>query len=138
MTRYGQELLHEPLVLVGTCYYDWEDEMCPYVLEKLCDNLSAENLLGDAKKIRGAKHDFYKSLECAVQAEPYNPHDRNAIIVCIENPGAKISGNPGLEKAGHIRALAAKIIREAKPKKMSYGGKLCTLSDSTICVKVTV
>ena len=79
MTRYGQELLHEPLVLVGTCYYDWEDEMCPYALEKLCDNLSAENLLGDAKKIR-----------------------------------------------------------EAKPKKMSYGGRLCSLSDSTICVKVTV
>ena len=109
-----------------------------YVLEKLCDNLSAENILGDAGKIRRAKHDFYQSLECAVQAESYNPHDRNAIIVSIENPEAKISGNPGLEKAGHIRALAAKIIREAKPKKMSYGGKLCSLSDSTICVKVTV
>ncbi len=126
------------LPLVGTCYYDWEDEMCPYVLDKLCDNLSAENLLGDAKKIRRAKHDFYKSLECAVQAEPYNLHDRNAIIVCIENPGAKISGNPGLEKAGHIRALAAKIIRESKPKKMSYDGKLCSLSERTICVQVTV
>lgn len=55
MTRYGQELLHEPLVLVGTCYYDWEDEMCPYVLEKLCDNLSAENLLGATEKIRESK-----------------------------------------------------------------------------------
>ena len=124
------------LPLVGTCYYDWEDEMCPYVLEKLCDNLSAENLLGDAGKIRGAKHDFYQSLECAVQAEPYNLHDRNAIIVNIENPSAKISGNPGLEKAGHIRALAAKIIREAKPKKMSYGGKLCSLSYNSIAVEL--
>lgn len=67
------------LPLVGTCYYDWEDEMCPYVLEKLCDNLSAENLLGAAEKIR-----------------------------------------------------------EAKPKRMSYGGKLCSLSERTICVQVTV
>ena len=126
------------LPLAGTCYYDWEDEMCPYVLEKLCDNLSAENLLGDAGKIRRAKHDFYQSLECAVQAEPYNPHDRNAIIVCIENPEAKISGNPGLEKAGHIRALAAKIIREAKPKKMSYGGHLASLADGQIIVELKV
>ena len=94
--------------------------------------------MGQPKKSAGAKHDFYQSLECAVQAESYNPHDRNAIIVCIENPGAKISGNPGLEKAGHIRALAAKIIREAKPKKMSYGGRLCSLSERTICVQVTV
>lgn len=136
MTRYGQELLHEPLVLVGTCYYDWEDEMCPYVLEKLCDNLSAENLLGDAKKIRRAKHDFYKSLECAVQAEPYNPHDRNAIIVGIENPEAKISGNPGLEKVGHIRALAAKIIRESKPKRMNYSGRLASLAGGQIVVEL--
>ena len=126
------------LPLVGTSFYNWEDEMCPDALGKLCDNLSCDNLLGAAEKIRRAKHDFYKSLECAVQTEPYNPHDRNAIIVCIENPEANISGNPGLEKVGHIRALAAKIIRESKPKKMSYDGKLCTLSDSTICVKVTV
>lgn len=55
MTRYGQELLHEPLVLVGTCYYNWKDEMCPYVLEKLYNNLSAENLLGATEKIRESK-----------------------------------------------------------------------------------
>ena len=29
--------------------------MCPYVLEKLCDNLSAENLLGATEKIRESK-----------------------------------------------------------------------------------
>ena len=99
MTRYGQELLHEPLVLVGTCYYDWEDEMCPYVLEKLCDNLSAENLLGAAEKIRG---------------------------------------NSGLEKTGHIIALAAKIIRETEPKKMNYGGRLASLAGGQIVVELKV
>ena len=124
------------LPLVGTSFYNWEDEMCPDALEKLCDNLSCDNLLGAAEKIRRAKHDFYKSLECAVQAEPYNLQDRNAIIVNIENPSAKISGNPGLEKAGHIRALAAKIIREAKPKRMNYGGKLCSLSYNGIVVEL--
>ena len=124
------------LPLVGTSFYNWEDEMCPDALGKLCDNLSCDNLLGAAEKIRRAKHDFYKSLECAVQAEPYNLQDRNAIIVSIENPEAKISRNPGLEKAGHIRALAAKIIREAKPKKMNYGGKLCSLSYKAIVVEL--
>ena len=73
MTRYGQELLHEPLVLVGTCYYDWEDEMCPYVLEKLCDNLSAENLLGDAKKSVGQSMTFTKASNVRYRPNPTIP-----------------------------------------------------------------
>ena len=89
-----------------------------------------------AEKIRKTKHDFYENLETVVQAEPYNQYDKNSILVCIENTGAKISGNPGLEKAGHIRALAAKIIREAKPKKMNYGGKLASLSGNEIVVEL--
>ena len=120
--------------LVGTCFYNWDAE--PYALEKLTDNLSCEDLPGMAEKIRSAKHSFYESLETVVQAEPYNTHDKNSILVCIENPEAKISGNAGLEKAGHIRALAAKIIREAKPKKMNYGGKIRSLTDSDIVVEL--
>ena len=122
------------LPLVGTCFYNWNS--APYALEGLCDNLSCDDLLGMTEKIRKAKHDFYESLETSVQAEPYNSHDKNSILVCIESPEAKISGNPGLEKAGHIRALAAKIIREAKPKKMNYGGKLTCLADDKIVVEM--
>ena len=124
------------LPLVGTCFYKWDSS--PYVLEKLCDNLSCDDLPGMTEKIRTAKHNFYESLETSVQAEPYNSHDKNSILVCIENPGAKISGNRGLEKAGHIRALAAKIIREAKPKKMAYGGKLVCLAYDMIAVELSV
>lgn len=58
------------LPLVGTSFYNWEDDMCPDSLEKLADNLSCDDLLGHAKKIRKAKHDFYQSLACSVQAEP--------------------------------------------------------------------
>jgi len=124
------------LPLVGTCFYNWNS--APYALEGLCDNLSCDNLLGIAEKIRKAKHDFYESLETSVQAEPYNSHDKNSILVCIESPEAKIAGNPGLEKAGHIRALAAKIIREAKPKKMNYGGKLASLVGDAIVVELSI
>ncbi|MCR5613671.1 hypothetical protein [Treponema sp.] len=124
------------LPLIGTCFYNWNAS--PYSLEKLCNNLSCDNLLGMAEKIRTAKHNFYKSLKTSVQAEPYNTHDKNSILVCIESPEAKISGNAGLEKAGHIRALAAKIIREAKPKKMYYNGKLVYLTDDKIVVELEV
>ena len=124
------------LPLVGTNFYNWEHDSVPYALGKLCNNIKPEDLSSDAEKIRKAKHDFYENLETVVQAEPYNQYDKNSILVSIENPVAKISGNPGLEKAGHIRALAAKIIREAKPKKMNYGGKLASLSSGKIVVEL--
>ncbi len=137
LTRYFKKNTSKiTLPLVGTCFYNWDAE--PYALEKLCDNLSCDDLLGMAEKIRKAKHGFYESLEASVQAEPYNTHDKNSILVCIESPEAKITGNPGLEKAGHIRALAAKIIREAKPKKMNYGGKLASLGGDSIVVELEV
>lgn len=122
--------------VVGTNFHGWNSD--PMVLEKLTDNLNSENVLGSAEKIRKAKHDLYESLETSVQAEPYNPHDKNAILVCIENIEAKISGNPGLEKVGYVRALAAKVIREAKCEKMSYDGKLCRISHREIVVRMTV
>lgn len=124
------------LPLVGTNFYNWEHDSVPYALGKLCNNINPEELSSDAERIRKAKHDFYENLETVVQAEPYNHYDKNSILVTIENPVAKILGNPGLEKAGHIRALAAKIIREAKPKKMNYGGKLASLSGNNIVVEL--
>lgn len=41
-------------------------------------------------------------------------------VVMAESIDAKSAGNPGLEKAGYVRAAAAKIIRAAKPEKMSF------------------
>jgi len=122
--------------VVGTSHHSWE----PYseVLERLADNLKSEDLLGQAEKIRKAKHDFFENLECAVQAEPYNPVDNNAVTVLLENIDAKLTGNPGLEKSGYVRALAAKVIREAKPEKMSYSGKLVRLSGRDIVVRINI
>lgn len=124
------------LPLVGTNYYDWDSE--PEVLRSLCDNLSVDDLLGHAQKIRRAKHDFYAALKTVVQAEPYNPHDQYAILASIEGIESKICGNVGLEKAGHIRASAAKVLRLAKPQQMSYPAKLARISPQDIVVQVTV
>ena len=138
MRYFKQNSVTLTLPLVGTNFYNWTDDITPEALEKLTDNLSVDDILAHAQKIRSTKHKFYEGLECTVQAEPYNQHDKNAILVSIESPSAKISGNAGLEKAGHIRALAAKIIREAKPQKMAYSAKLYSLTYRSICVQVTV
>lgn len=124
------------LPIVGMNYHSWS----PYsdFLDGLAENLSAEDLLVQAEKIRKAKHNFYSSLEIAVQAEPYNPADENAIAVMAESLDAKIAGNPGLEKAGYIRATAAKIIRAAKPEKMSFKAELVRIGSRDVVVKIEV
>ena len=73
-----------------------------------------------------------------LQAEPYNQHDKNSIICFIENVQSKIDGNCSLEKAGHIRATAAAIIREAKPKKMSFEAKLVRLNYDSVVLSLEV
>lgn len=138
MRYFKKNTVTVTLPLVGTNFYHWDDDIVPEALTKLTDNLNAEDLSGNAEKIRKSKHNFYKSLKVSVQAEPYNVHDKNSILVCIENVEAKLFGNPGLEKAGHIRALAAEIIRESKISKMSYTAKLSNLSYREIVVQFTV
>ena len=122
------------LPVVGMNYHRWS----PYsdYLDGLAENIRAEDLLVQSEKIRKAKHDFYSSLEIAVQAEPYNPADENAVAVMAESLDAKISGNPGLEKAGHVRATAAKIIRAAKPEKMSFKAKLLRIDCRNVVVQI--
>lgn len=122
------------LPVVGMNYHRWS----PYsdFLDGIAENLKAEDLLGQAEKIRKAKHDFYSSLEIAVQPEPYNPADENAIAVMAECIDSKVAGNPGLEKAGYVRATAAKIIRAAKPEKMSFKAQLMRIDCRNVVLKI--
>ena len=122
------------LPVVGMNYHRWS----PYsdFLDGLAENIRAEDLLVQAEKIRKAKHDFYSSLKIAVQAEPYNPADENAVAVMAESIDAKIAGNPGLEKAGYVRAAAAKIIRAAKPEKMSFKAQLMRIDCRNVVLKI--
>lgn len=59
-------------------------------------------------------------------------------VVMAESIDAKITGNPGLEKAGYIRATAAKIIRAAKPEKMSFKAELLRIDCRNVVVKIEV
>lgn len=124
------------LQVVGNNNHSWMGES--EILDLIPSNFTLADFLGEAEKFKKAKHDFYSNLKVSVQAEPYNPTDKNAIAVMIEDIDSKLSGNGGLEKAGYIRATAAKIIREAKEEKISYGGKLVRLSGREIVVRVNV
>lgn len=53
-----------------------------------------------------------------------------------ESIDAKIAGNPGLEKAGYVRAAAAKIIRAAKPEKMSFKAELMRIDCRNVVLKI--
>ena len=55
-----------------------------------------------------------------------------------ESLDAKIAGNPGLEKAGYIRATAAKIIRAAKPEKMSFKAELLRIDCRNVVIKIEI
>lgn len=56
----------------------------------------------------------------------------------IENIDSKLEGNPVLEKAGYLRATAAKILRAAKPEKMTFNAKLVQISERDIVVQIEV
>lgn len=134
-TRYFKENETSlTLPVVGNSHHPWTGES--EILDSVSSNFTPADFLVEAEKFKKAKHDFYSNLKVSVQAEPYNPADKNAIAVMIEDIDSKLSGNGGLEKAGYIRATAAEIIREAKEDKISYGGKLVRLSGREIAVRV--
>ncbi|MCQ2600736.1 MAG: hypothetical protein MJ184_05190 [Treponema sp.] len=124
------------LPLVGTGYYNWDYE--PTVLDKITDGLGYENILEKTEKIRNAKQEFFEGLELSVQAEPYNIYDKNSILVCIESIEGKLCGNNGLEKVGHVRAKAAKIIRETKPEVMGFVSELMHIGRKQYVIKIKV
>lgn len=136
-TRYFKENKTElTLQVVGNNHQSWDAES--EILNSLPQNYNTSDFLMEAEKFKKAKHEFYASLKVIVQAEPYNPADKNAITVMIEDIDSKLSGNGGLKKAGYIRATAAKILRDAKEEKLSYDGKLVRLSGREIVVRVNV
>lgn len=136
-TRYFKENEKElTLPVVGNSHHPWAGES--EILDSIPSNFSPSDFLSESEKFKKPKHDVFASLKMSVQAESYNPADKNAIAVMIEDIDSKLSGNSGLEKAGYIRATAAEILRDAKKEKISYGGKLVRLTGREIVVRVNV
>ena len=81
----------------------------------------------DAAAVGAKSQEFFESLSTKVQAEPYNPHDHNAISVSIDDLGAKLKGLVSKSKAGYLRATGAAILRKARPNMFAYDSKLWRL-----------
>ncbi|QTQ15355.1 hypothetical protein [Treponema parvum] len=127
--------------IVGTNFYGWNDGS-----DFLDDALSqkiGDDILNGTQKVRDAKKKLYASLRVSVQAEPYNPHDANAVSVSAEDVCEKARGDTGLQRAGYIRATGAAILRAAKPNTFRFNARLARIGDmqngrSGIVVRVEV
>lgn len=104
--------------LVGASSHPWVESLSK--LHSTTDfsfgmNFTEKSLLA-GQKIQ----QIYASLKSKAQAEPYNPHDSNAISVSIDSLESFYRGIPGKSKAGYIRATGAEILRKARPNLFSY------------------
>ena len=110
--------------LVGATNHPWIAGIEKY--ESVVKAATAFRFFDDAAV--GAKsQEFFESLSTKVQAEPYNPHDHNAISVSIDDLGAKLKGLVSKSKAGYLRATGAAILRKARPSLFAYGSNLWRL-----------
>lgn len=99
-------------------------------LESAISHHVAKDFVEGLATLREARQKFFDGLAVAMQAEPYNPHDSNAIGVSIEDMEAKISGCGGKTKAGYIRATGAALLRKARPEQFAYKAKLWRIGNS--------
>ena len=107
--------------LVGAANHPWIAGIEKF--ESVVKTATAFRIFDDAAV--GAKsQDFFESLSTKVQAEPYNPHDHNAISVGIDDLEAVLKGVPSKSKAGYLRATGAAILRKARPNLYCYDSSL--------------
>lgn len=108
--------------IVGASNHPWVDG-----IEKF-DTISDAAIsfhFGDDPYAAGKKsQEVFASLKACAQAEPYNPHDHNAISVSIGDLEAVLKGIPSKSKAGYLRATGAAILRKARPGLLRYGADL--------------
>lgn len=114
--------------VVGAGHYDWALGIS--YINSIAEQNEGSDFVNGSSKVSAARNTFFASLSTAVQAEPYNPHDANAVVVYADDIQAKIRGNGGKVPAGHLRATGAAVIRKAKPQTFSYSATLARLGDT--------
>lgn len=127
--------------IVGACCHFWTNGI-DKLNNVICKHVAKDFVCG-LTEIREARQKFFDELTVTMQAEPYNPHDANAIAINIEDIEAKISGNGGKTKAGYIRATGAAILRKALPEAIGFKAKLWRIGNSQdskqgVVLKVTM
>lgn len=124
------------LQIVGSDHYPWEAEPCE--LAKLLRGIAGVDFLKKAEQFREEKRRLYEGLNVSVQAEPYNPADKYAVSVSIDSIQAVLDGNPGLCKAGYIRAAAARILRKAFPDRMKFTASISRITPEDTIISLSI
>ena len=121
---FGESTRHFEFTIgiVGATSHPWVDGVEKF---GVLSDAAVSFHFGDDPAAAGKKHqEIFASLKAKVQAEPYNPHDHNAISVSIDDLEAVLKGIPSKSKAGYLRATGAAILRKARPNLFSYGASL--------------
>jgi len=121
---FGESTQHFEFTIgiVGATSHPWVDGVEKF---GVLSDAAVSFHFGDDPAAAGKKHqEIFASLKAKVQAEPYNPHDHNAISVSIDDLEAVLKGIPSKSKAGYLRATGAAILRKARPNLFSYGAAL--------------
>lgn len=128
--RYFSEHNNTELTLgiVGAQFKNWAVSGLDY-LESILKNETAADFIAHTSRVKDARNDLFKNADTSVQAEPYNPHDQNAVAVYLDDLESFITGNGGKTKAGYIRATGAAILRTAKPAVYAYKASLARIGD---------
>lgn len=111
--------------IVGATNHPWVASIEKF--ESAAKAAATFHFFDDSARVGAKSQAVYDSLTTRVQAEPYNPHDHNAISVSIDDLGAVLKGMQTTCKAGYLRATAAAILRKARPNLFAYGSCLWRL-----------
>lgn len=108
--------------LVGASNHPWVDSLD--TVENIASKAAGHEFTSRDPSVGMKLQELFENLSISVQAEPYNPHDFNAISASIENPVSKLKGFPSKNKAGYLRATGAAILRLARPNQFSFEASL--------------
>lgn len=108
--------------IVGASNHPWVDGVERFGC--ISDSAASFHFVESPDKVGKKRQEIFASLKSKVQAEPYNPHDHNAISVFIDDLESIVKGARSKSKAGYLRATGAAILRKARPNLFSFNSSL--------------
>jgi hypothetical protein len=118
----GNRKFNFTMGIVGAANHPWVDSIEKF--EKISGAATGFHFADDPEKAGKKRSEIFESLKVKVQAEPYNPHDHNAVSVFIDDLESVLKGARSKCKAGYLRSTGAAILRHARPNLYSYESSL--------------
>ena len=118
----GNRKFNFTMGIVGAANHPWVDSIEKF--ERISGAATGFHFADDPEKAGKKRSEIFESLKVKVQAEPYNPHDHNAVSVFIDDLESVLKGARSKCKAGYLRSTGAAILRHARPNLYSYESSL--------------